>query len=229
MKNDTPARHTRLFGIIIILLLITIILVAYANLELAQLKKSIAGINPPEALSGSGIIASPENDAIMGNPDARVTIVEFSDYECPYCGKFYRETFPEIKKEYIDTGKVNFAYRDFPLTNIHPFAEKAAEASECAHDQGKFWEYADVLFSHQDALTVENLASYARGLDLNMTTFITCLDSGAKAGEVQKDLNEGISYGVKGTPAFFINGQFISGARPYSVFSDAIEKALFTN
>jgi protein-disulfide isomerase len=166
---------------------------------------------------------------MLGNPDARVTIVEFSDFQCPYCGKFALETFPQLKKEYIDTGKARFVFRDFPLMNIHPFAQKAAEASECAHDQGKYWEYADLLFAHQDALSVNNLQQYASDLHLDTAAFATCLDSGAKAAEVQKDMNEGISYGVKGTPAFFINGEFISGARPYSVFKDAIEKALAGN
>ena len=166
-----------------------------------------------------------DDDAILGNRDAPVTIIEFSDYECPFCGRFHEQTFPQIKEEYIDTGKVRFVFRDFPLS-FHENAQKASEAAECADEQGKFWEYNEILFKNQDKLAVSDLKDYAKGLGLDETEFNSCLDSGKMASEVAKDMSEGQAYGVKGTPAFFINGKLISGAQPLSAFKQAIDAAL---
>jgi len=169
--------------------------------------------------------AKTENDIVKGSPSAPVTIIEFSDYQCPFSARFFSQTLPQIDKDYIKTGKVKFAYRDYPLA-FHQSAQKAAEASECSHEQGKFWEYHDTLFENQQALDVASLKKYAKDLKLDTQKFNSCLDSGKMASEVQADFKDGSSYGVSGTPCFFVNGLRISGALPYEAFKEAIEKEL---
>ena len=166
-----------------------------------------------------------DDDAVKGDPDAPVTIVEFSDYECPFCGRFYSQTLPAIIENYIDTGKVKLVYRDFPL-NFHAQAQKAAEAAECAGEQGKYYEMHDQLFEDGVQGGVNAFKKYAQDIGLNTAEFNECLDSGAMAGEVAKDLADGSQAGVSGTPAFFINGKNVVGAQPYSVFEQAIEQEL---
>lgn len=166
-----------------------------------------------------------DDDAMKGNPNAKVTIVEFSDYECPFCGKYFRETAPQIMKDYVDTGNVKYVFRDSPL-DFHQKAQKAAEAAECAGEQGKYWEMHDYLFQNQDYLGVENLKGYAKDLKLDTSKFNDCLDKSKMAEEVSKDLADAQKYGVSGTPAFFINGKLISGAQPYGTFKAEIEAAL---
>jgi len=117
-------------------------------------------------------------------------------------------------------------YRDFPLTSIHQFAQQAAEATECADDQGKFWEYHDKVFENQAAIDVDSLKGYAAELDLDTATFNDCLDSGKQSAEVEKDSQDAQSYGATGTPAFFINGQLVSGALPFEQFRQVIDQAL---
>ena len=158
-----------------------------------------------------------EEDSVKGDLNAPITIVEFSDYECSFCAKFYSETYSQLKEEYIDTGKVKLIFRDFPLS-FHQNAQKAAEAAECAGEQGKYYEMHDKLF--------DSFKQYAKELDLNTNTFDICLDSNQMASEVQKDMRDGQSAGVRGTPAFFINGELITGAQPYSVFKQKIDSLL---
>ena len=117
-------------------------------------------------------------------------------------------------------------YRDFPLTSIHQFAQQAAEATECADDQGKFWEYHDKVFENQAAIDVDSLKGYAAELDLDTATFNDCLDSGKQSAEVEKDSQDAQSYGATGTPAFFINGQLVSGALPFEQFRQVIDQVL---
>jgi protein-disulfide isomerase len=167
---------------------------------------------------------SADDDPFWGPADAPVTIIEFSDFQCPYCARFVTQTLPQIKQEY--EGKIRFVFRDFPLSQLHENAEKAAEASECADDQGKFWEYHDKLFNSQSALDVASLKSYASQLGLDTGAFDQCLDSDKYAQEVQKDLQDGDSYGVTGTPAFFVNGLLVVGAQPFATFKAAIDAAL---
>jgi protein-disulfide isomerase len=167
---------------------------------------------------------SVDDDPGRGPEDAAVTIVEFSDFQCPYCARFQEETLPQILSNYGD--QVRFVYRDFPLTSLHANALKAAEASECADDQGKYWEYHDLLFQNQTALDDESLKGYAASLELDTTAFDDCLASGKYTQEVAKDLQDGTEAGVQGTPSFFINGTPIRGAQPYQAFQAAIEAAL---
>ena len=168
-------------------------------------------------------IEVPEGDAPgIGPKDAKVRIVEFSDFQCPFCGRA-RATINKINEEY--KGKVRYVFRDFPLS-FHKDAPKAHEATHCAGDQNKYWEMNKKLFSSQQALKVDDLKKYAQELKLNSKKFDECLDSGKHTEKVKKETEEGSSLGVSGTPAYFINGRMISGARPFEDFQEIIEDEL---
>lgn len=171
------------------------------------------------------MVALIDDDDIKGDKDAPVTIVEFSDFECPFCTRFYQQTLSQIDEQYIKTGKVKFIYRDFPLS-FHPNAQKAGEATECAGEQGKFWEMHDVLFDKGVKGGVESFKTFAQDLDLDTSKFNECLDSGAMASEVQKDFRDGQAAGITGTPGFIINGKKVSGALPFENFKQIIEAEL---
>jgi len=177
--------------------------------------------NAPPAIAEVSI----DDDAIKGEKDAPVTIIEFSDYECPFCARFYSQTLNQIDEKYIKTGKVRLVYRDFPLS-IHANAPKAGEAAECAGEQDKYYEMHDILFENGVSGGVASYKVFAGQIGLDQAKFDSCLDSGEMASEVQKDFADGSKYGVQGTPAFFINGKLISGAQPFSVFEAAIEAEL---
>jgi protein-disulfide isomerase len=177
----------------------------------------------------------PIGDApIKGDPDAPITIVEYSDYQCPFCARHGEQTLPQLFKNYIETGQVRYVFKDFPLTSIHPQAIKAAEAARCAREVGgddAYWKMHDRLFDGQgqwsgnpEYLTV--FKGYASELGLDGVLFDECLDSGRHAAGVEADLREGAGFGVSGTPAFFVNGQPLSGAQPYEVFVQVIEALL---
>jgi protein-disulfide isomerase len=157
-----------------------------------------------------------------GPKDAKVTIVEFSDFECPYCGAAH-DTVEQVMSTYA--GKVRLVYRQFPL-NFHPHAAKAAEASLCASDQGKFWEYHDVLFKNQKKLDPTDLKAHASEVGLDAQKFGQCLESGDKKKAVDADQQAGLAAGVGGTPAFFINGIFLNGAQPIEEFKKVIDGEL---
>jgi predicted DsbA family dithiol-disulfide isomerase len=158
-----------------------------------------------------------------GPANAPVTIVEFSDFECPYCGGLY-PTLKQVEKNYPQ--QVRVVYRQFPLTNIHPYAQKAAEASLCANAQKKFWEFHDSMFEKQRELSIADLKQRAVDLKLDTQEFNQCLDSGRHAAAIQADIQEGAKHGVTGTPALFINGRLLSGNQPYSEIRDVIEDEL---
>jgi len=165
-----------------------------------------------------------KDDPAWGPKDAAVTIEEFSDFQCPYCARFASETLPKIREAYGD--KVRFIYRDFPITRTHQFAQKAAEAAQCAHEQGQFWKYHDLLFANQNALALSDLKRYAGQVGLDSGKFNDCLDSGKNAQEVTLDLQDGNQAGVTGTPAFLINGLLVTGAQPFEQFKAVIDQAL---
>ena len=158
-----------------------------------------------------------------GPANAPVTIVEFSDFECPYCGGLY-PTLKQVEKNYPQ--QVRVVYRQFPLTNIHPYAQKAAEASLCANAQKKFWEFHDSMFEKQRELSIADLKQRAVDLKLDTQEFNQCLDSGRHAAAIQADIQEGAKHGVTGTPALFINGRLLSGNQPYAEIRDVIEDEL---
>ena len=166
-----------------------------------------------------------DSDVFRGNPAAPVTIVEFSDVQCPFCAAFYQNTLPQIEEVYLKTGKAKLVFRDFPLPG-HLNAQKAAEAAECAGEQGKFWEMHNMIFDNQDMIGVVDLKRNAKSLGLYSVVFDNCLDSGKYAVEVRKDMNDGRAAGVSGTPTFFINGEELAGAQPFGVFEQIIEKKL---
>lgn len=172
-----------------------------------------------------GTAVTADDDAVLGDPKAPVTMIEFSDYQCPFCKRFKDETLGALKTKYIDTGKVKLVYRDFPL-GIHPYAQKAAEAAECAGDQGKYYEMHDAIFVKTPQLAIEDLKLMAQEIGLNTATFNTCLDNGTHADEVKKDMSDGTAAGVTATPSFFINGTLLRGAQPTAAFEAAIEQAL---
>lgn len=202
----------------------------------------LGGVQPPApAPQQPNAAEMVDDDAFLGPADAKVTVVEFSDFECPFCAAAagthealiaqfksrdpsWEAAVPKLKG-LAAQGKIKFVYRDFPLGG-HSFAQKAAEATECAAEQGKFWEMHDAIFENQEAIDVTSLKQYAGGLGLNQVQFDECLDSGKMAEEVRKDLSDGQRFGVNGTPAFFVNGTVISGAQPFSVFEQVIEAEL---
>lgn len=158
----------------------------------------------------------------FGPENAKVTIVEFSDFECPFCSRG-KATIDEVKKAYGD--KVRVVFRHFPLS-FHQKAPKAAEASLCAHEQGKFWQMHDALFDNQDKLDIPDLKQAARAVGVDGAKFDKCLDDGAMGPVVQKDMADGSAVRVNGTPAFFINGRMLSGAQPFEAFKDIIDAEL---
>jgi len=179
-----------------------------------------------------------DDDPFKGNPNAPVTVVEFSDFQCPFCSRFFTQTLPALEENYINTGKIKLVYKDFPLDNLHPNARPAHIAAECADEQGKFWEYHDVLFENQgqwSRLSSADLSSqlnqYATSMGLDSASFDSCLSSPSMADEVNADFLQAASYGATGTPTFFIGNEkngFIKlvGAQPYAAFQAAINAQL---
>ncbi len=180
--------------------------------------------------SDQGLDSSPtvqidvlKNDRVRGNFDAPVTIVEWSDFQCPYCSRFH-ETMKQVMTNYPD--QVRWVYKHFPLDSIHPYAKKAAEASECAADQGKFWEYADELFKNQSSINQEYFSKAAEEIGINTNQFNQCLNSGKYKTKVEADYQQGIKSGVRGTPGNFINGRSVPGAVPYEQIKSVIDSLL---
>jgi protein-disulfide isomerase len=164
------------------------------------------------------------NAPTLGKAGAPITLVEFSDFQCPFCRQFY-PNLHEVAKNYGD--KVQIVYRQFPIPSLHPFAIKAAEASLCARDQGKFWELHDMMFKEQETIAVSDLKQKAVRLGMNADQFNKCLDTGKYTEEVQNDMKEGSRAGITGTPAVFVNGiEIPGGAVPYSKIAAAIDLEL---
>lgn len=163
------------------------------------------------------------DDPVLGNPNAPVTLVEFSDFQCPFCARV-RPTLKRLHEAYGD--RVRIVWKDFPLTSIHPQAFKAAEAGQCAREQGKFWEYHDRLFDNQQALEPEFLKRYAADTGLDAAKFSACLETAKYAARVQAQMGVGNSLGVSSTPSVFINGRLLNGAQPYEAFSAIIDEEL---
>lgn len=182
-----------------------------------------------------GTPATVDDDAVLGDKKAKVTIIEFTDYQCPFCERHYTQTFKSIKKDYIDTGKVKYVVRDFPLS-FHPNAQKAAESAECAGDQGKYFEMHDLLFGKQTNWVDQTdplpaFKQFATDLGLDASKFNSCLTESKNAEEIGKDLQDGMASNIDGTPGFWILGpdgetKKISGAYPYDTFKTEFDAML---
>ena len=183
----------------------------------------VAVNNQAAPTAGGAEVSVATDDNIRGNQNAPITIVEFSDLQCPYCSKFHT-TMQQVMENYPND--VKWVYKHFPLDSIHPYARPAAEASECAGEQGKFWEYTDKLFDNQSSLNQAYLSTAAEQVGLNTSQFESCLSSGKYESKVEADYREGLKLGVTGTPGSFINGQLIPGAVPYEQIESIIESLL---
>jgi protein-disulfide isomerase len=173
----------------------------------------------------------------LGKPDAKVVLLEFSDFECPFCGRYSRETFDQIEKEFVTSGKIRYVFRHFPIEKLHPHALRAHEASECARSQGKFWEMHHRLFANQQALAEPLLIQTAQGLGLDMSTFQSCMATQLTSPlKIRQDLNDGGRAGITGTPTFFLgtvtkDGKLkvikrLVGAAPFPSFKAQIDALL---
>lgn len=194
--------------------------------ELAEAYKPQPTQEAPAEPSGPVDVPT-DNSYSIGDSDAPVTIIEYTDYQCPFCSRHFEETLPQIIENFVETGQVRYVFKDFPLTNIHPQATKAAEAARCAGEQEAYHAMHDSLFARQSEWggrtdAAELFVGYAEDLDLDAESFAECLESGRMEDAVMADLREGVDLGVRGTPTFFINGYYLSGAQPYSVFEQAI-------
>jgi len=187
----------------------------YAHLR--EQAKVVVLLSPPRVEVGF------DPARVRGNLKAKVMIVEFSDFQCPYCGGV-QATLQSVLAKHPDT--VALAYRDMPMSKIHPFARKAAEAARCAGEQGKFWEYHDLLFADQSKLDQDGLMDKARTLKLDEQQFESCLSGEKFKAQIQQDSQDGMRAGVSGTPGFFINGIFMSGSQPESAFENLVQEQL---
>lgn len=214
--------------IIVILLLVGGFIWAYKDSDrkpdqeqgMNSLAEEPVGNNQPVVAFDYQVAA---DDQVVGPDNAKVTVVEWSDFECPFCASFHQSMESLIEK-YPDD--VRWVYKHFPLSSIHPDAQLAAEASECAGEQGKFWEYANELFMNQVQISQSKLSDFASAVGLDSEQFEQCLDSGKYQSKVSNDYSHGLKYGVSGTPGNFINGQSYPGALPLSQLEQIVESYL---
>jgi len=208
--------------------------------ELQLLRQAVERLQAPQAPQPQAPPAPPDivqiknvSGYMLGRPDAPLTMVEFTDLQCPFCNRFAITTFDQLKKDYIDTGKVRFISRDYPL-DFHPQAMPAARASRCAGDQGRFWELRETLVKNASQLSPAYITQQAAALKLDMKQFETCIKSTEYDSAINKDMTEGSGFSVNGTPTFFvgkttaqgIEGLRIVGAQPYAVFQQRLDALL---
>jgi protein-disulfide isomerase len=174
--------------------------------------------------SSAELDASGKDDPSWGPADAKVTMIEFGDFECPYCKQWYATVYDKLQANYGT--KIHFVFRDFPLLSIHPDAKPAAVAANCAGDQGRYWDYFKMLYGDSRGLGTAMYQTYAQELGLDLASFNRCLKSGKYDKEISLDLQDGARMGVNGVPAFLINGKLISGLQPYETFQQAIDEEL---
>lgn len=204
--------------------------------DLAEIKKLLqsrpAARSPVQALDA---VLEIGDAPVKGEKNAKLTLMEFSDYQCPFCKRYAEGALPEIDREYIATGKLRYVFRDFPLEAIHKQAQKAAEAAHCAGDQGKYWEMHDRLFAKQRELGPERLLEHAQSIGLDAEPFKQCLDGGKYTEKVRNDIAEGQKLGISGTPTLLLglsDGAKVKdvkkmvGAQPFALFKQEIDKLL---
>ncbi|HUD09246.1 MAG TPA: DsbA family protein [Patescibacteria group bacterium] len=226
--------------VMVVLLVVAAFLVGYLLNEVQHLQKTQVAIQAAVPSQQAGQQAAPTPGAkvnvsaghfpILGNAKAKVTIIEFADFRCPFCEQFFTNTLPQITKDYVDTGKVKLAFRNFAF--LGDPSTVAADASECANDQGKFWDFYNYLYKNQPAETdttmynTDTLTQAAVSLGMNDSQFRSCLDNKTDDAKAAKDMADGQAAGVSGTPTFFVNGISIVGAQPYSAFQQLIDQEL---
>lgn len=235
--------------LVYILLLVAFLIIGYliGKVEALQKGNSQVAVAPAAAPGGAAPQAPPvmaASDVLKkltngtfppkGNKDAKVTVVEFADFRCPFCERFFTDTEPQLLKDYVDTGKVKFVFRNYAF--LGPASTVAANAAECANEQGKFWEMYDYLYKNQpdesdtSMYTVPNLTSgAATAIGLNTDQFSSCLSANKYDKNQAADLAEGQSIGVSGTPTFYINGTQLVGAQPYASIKAVIDQELAKN
>ncbi len=178
----------------------------------------------PASIFGERYPVGVAGEPATGPENAPVTVVEFGDFQCAFCKRFFAEVEQQMLDKYA--GKIRFVFRDFPMPEMHPYAETAAEAAHCAGDQRRFWEYHNLLFQSQSLLDRTTLTAYAKQLNLDVKAFEYCMNSGKHRQHVKANLSDGQALGVSGTPTFFINGRRLVGVQPLSVFSIYIDADL---
>ena len=212
---------------------------AYAGYGLAALLLlGLVGFVGAQLLGGNGGDAtngiSVENEPMIGNESAEVTIVEFGDFQCPACSQFEQTTYSRLKEDYIDTGQARFVWKDFPLSQIHPWANQGARTMECVYrqDEEAFWNVKSTLFENQDSLSTSNvqseIISWAEEDGVDGDAVRSCVNSGSTSSEVQGDYREGIEIGVQGTPTVYINGQRVNW-QDYGAIQNIIDSELDEN
>jgi protein-disulfide isomerase len=205
--------------------------------ELGRIKDLLEEGQKNSSSTPRNITLGIDGHPVKGTKDAKLIVMEFSDYQCPFCGRFFSQVYSKINDEYVKPGKVMYVFRDFPVQSKHPQAFKAAEAAHCAGDQGKYWEMHDLLFSNQKALMVDDLVKYADKLRLDRSAFKKCLDDGKHATQVRESFEEGIKASVRGTPTFFLGVTdsnavdmkpiaVIRGAQPHDQFKKILDSLL---
>lgn len=228
IKKDTLWKYAT-FSLLGIIVLGAIFFILPGNSPTGNVVANNGGDDLP-AVGARANLEIQEGDYIKGDADAPVVMYEFSDFECPFCQRNYQQAFPTIDSQYIETGKVAYILNHFPL-NFHPQAQKAAEATECAGEQGKFWEMHALLFEAGVEGGIDSFKQYAGQLDLDKTQFDSCIDTGKYAEKVKSNMARGSAIGIQGTPGFAIGSEAegfrtISGACPAQTFTQAIDAEL---
>lgn len=247
-KSDNrvaPVRHKRkLLFISLAVAILVLFLLWFVSMVLSNLERVRSGTTVESFLSGNdgtqtllpgavvgtnsaqGEAVETDDDPQVGPHDALLTIVEFSDFQCPFC----KDAFPIIKDLLASHGdKIRFIYRDFPVQSLHPLAQTAAEAGECAHAQGKFFPYHDKLFINQDSLTSNSFVAFAQELNMDVAAFSTCLTKHTFTQEVNQDYSAGVTAGVTGTPTFFVNGRRVPGVIPRDIWEKIYQSVVAPN
>ena len=208
-----------------------------------QLQRELQEINAllrrrqPAATDVQNVVLTVGGYPSKGSQSAKLILIEFTDYQCPFCGRHFQQTSPQIERDYVNTGRVRYVVRDFPIESIHKDALKAAEAAHCAGEQGQYWQMHARLFNGQNALTADHLSAYAGALGLDVPSFQRCLDSNKYAATIRQGLAEAQKVGVQATPSFLLGVaepdgsrvkvvKMIAGAHPYTVFKEAIDSLL---
>ena len=205
--------------------------------DLLEIKNLLRARAAGQPVAPRDIVMDIADVPAKGPKDAKVVLIEFSDFQCPYCGRFSRDTIPQVQTDYVDTGKIKYVFADFPLEAIHPYAFKAAEAASCAGEQGEFWKMHDHLFANQTKLKPEDLSQYAETIGLDKSKFQQCLETQKRAPLIRKVMAQAGNAGVSSTPTLMVGLlqpnsskvkvlRVLKGAQPFAAVKDALDNAL---